>query len=290
MTYCVAIQLNAGMVFLSDSRTNAGVDQISTFRKMTVFEHPGERLMVLLSAGNLAITQAVRQVVTERFGQELNVWNAKGMVDAVRAIGDAVREVYSRDGEALKQAGIEFNCSFIFGGQIRGERMRLFQVYAAGNCIEATPENLYFQIGEAKYGKPIIDRVVNPATELDEATKCALISMDSTLRSNISVGLPLDLLVYEADSLRVSKFVLIDENNEYMQMIRRTWGERLRQVFEEIPTPAWRGSEAAHGSFDAGKATPAMAPLPDTMEPTSRASSVQLVAGCAAGAATLPGS
>jgi putative proteasome-type protease len=290
MTYCVAIRLDAGMVFLSDSRTNAGVDQISTFRKMTVFEHPGERLMVLLSAGNLAITQAVRQIVTERLRQELNVWNATSMVDVVRTIGDAVREVYARDGDALKQAGIEFNCSFIVGGQIRGERMRLFQVYSAGNCIEATPENLYFQIGEAKYGKPIIDRVVNPATGLDEATKCALISMDSTLRSNISVGLPLDLLVYEVDSLRVSKFVLIDENNEYMQMIRRTWGERLRQVFEEIPTPAWRGSEEAHGSFDTGKGTPAMAPLPETMETSSRASTVQLVAGSAAGVVKPPGS
>ncbi len=278
MTYCVAIQLDAGLVFLSDSRTNAGVDQISTFRKMTVFEHPGERLMVLLSAGNLAITQAVRQIVSERSTAPASVWNAVSMVEAVRVIGEAVREVFARDGEALKQAGIDFNCSFIFGGQIRGERMRLFQVYAAGNCIEATPENLYFQIGEAKYGKPIIDRVVNPETSLDEATKCALISMDSTLRSNISVGLPLDLLVYEADSLRVSKFVLIDENNEYMQMIRRTWGERLRQVFEEIPTPAWRVAADERNSFDTGKGAPVRVQLPESLE-VPQPSTVQLLAG-----------
>ncbi len=224
MTYCVAMKLNAGLVFLGDSRTNAGVDQISTFRKMTVFEHPGERLMVLLSAGNLAITQAVRQIVCERTGaNDRSVWTAKTMFDAVRILGEAVREVHTRDAAALSQAGIEFNCSFIFGGQVRGEAMRLFQVYAAGNFIEASPENPYFQIGEAKYGKPIIDRVLTPATPLDEAAKCALISMDSTLRSNISVGLPLDLLVYEEGRLSISKFVQIDAHNQYMQMIRNTW-------------------------------------------------------------------
>jgi putative proteasome-type protease len=245
MTYCIGMRLNDGLVFLSDSRTNAGVDQISTFRKMTVFEHPGERLMVLLSAGNLAITQAVQQIVCERITPgQASLWNAAGMLEAVRVVGDAVREVHQRDAAALKEAGIEFNCSFIFGGQIRGEAMRLFHVYSAGNFIEATPENPYFQIGEAKYGKPIIDRVVSPGTPLGEAAKCALISMDSTLRSNISVGLPLDLLVYEADRLRVTKFVQIDQENEYMQMIRNTWGARLRQVFCEIPDPTWRDAPA----------------------------------------------
>src|SRR4029077_495368 len=133
MTYCVGMRLNDGLVFLSDSRTNAGVDQISTYRKMTVFEHPGERLMVLLSAGNLAITQAVQQIVCERLAPgETSLWNANVMLQAVRVVGDAVREVHARDAPALKEAGIDFNCSFIFGGQIRGESMRLFHVYAAG--------------------------------------------------------------------------------------------------------------------------------------------------------------
>ena len=249
MTYCVGMQLDRGLVFLSDSRTNAGVDQISTFRKMTVFEHPGERLIVLLSAGNLAVTQSVRQIVCENVGPHIDtVWNAKTMFEAVRVVGEAVREVHRRDGAALKEAGIEFHCSFIFGGQIRGERTRLFHVYSAGNFIEATPENPYFQIGESKYGKPIIDRVISPATGLDEAAKCALISMDSTLRSNISVGLPLDLLVYEADSLRVTRFVQIDHANQYMQMIRGAWGARLKQVFQEIPDPTWRDANAAPGA------------------------------------------
>ncbi len=281
MTYCVAMRLDAGLVFLSDSRTNAGVDQISTFRKMTVFEHPGERVLVLMSAGNLAITQAVRQTVTERIGpHDASVWNAKTMVEAVRVVGDAVREVYARDAAALKQSGIDFNCTFIFGGQIRGERTRLFLVYAAGNFVEATPENVYFQIGEAKYGKPIIDRAIGPSASLNEAAKCALISMDSTLRSNISVGLPLDLLVYEADSLRVTKFVQIDHNNQYMQMIRSTWGARLKQVFQEIPDPTWRDASAAPGAplLETEPSFPVRAPLPETLETAARPAGVQLVA------------
>jgi putative proteasome-type protease len=281
MTYCVAMRLNAGLVFLSDSRTNAGVDQISTFRKMTVFEHPGERLMVLLSAGNLAITQAVRQIVCERTGpNDRSLWNARTLFDAVRLVGSAVREVHERDARALKDAGIDFNCQFLFGGQIRGEQPRLFQVYAAGNFIESTPENPYFQIGEAKYGKPIIDRVVSPATRLDEAAKCALISMDSTLRSNISVGLPLDLLVYETDALQVTKFVQIDQHNQYMQMIRNTWGTRLKQVFQEIPDPAWRDAPAPAGAprLETEANQPVRAPLPATLE-AHPAPQVQLVAG-----------
>ena len=281
MTYCVAMRLNAGLVFLSDSRTNAGVDQISTFRKMTVFEHPGERLMVLLSAGNLAITQAVRQIVCERTGpNDRSLWNARTLFDAVRLVGSAVREVHERDARALKDAGIDFNCQFLFGGQIRGEQPRLFQVYAAGNFIESTPENPYFQIGEAKYGKPIIDRVVSPATSLDEAAKCALISMDSTLRSNISVGLPLDLLVYETDALQVTKFVQIDPHNQYMQMIRNTWGTRLKQVFQEIPDPTWRDAPAPEGAprLETEANQPVRAPLPATLE-AHPAPQVQLVAG-----------
>jgi putative proteasome-type protease len=283
MTYCVAMRLNAGLVFLADSRTNAGVDQISTFRKMTVFEHPGERLMVLLSAGNLAITQAVRQIVCERAGpHDDSVWNAKTMFEAVRVVGEAVREVRTRDAAALKDAGIEFTCNFVFGGQIRGEGMRLFHVYAAGNFIEATPENPYFQIGESKYGKPIIDRVISPATGLDEAAKCALISMDSTLRSNISVGLPLDLLVYEADALRVTRFVQIDHANQYMQMIRNTWGTRLKQVFQEIPDPAWRDADAAPGAprLETEMTHPVRAPLPSSVavDVHTETAHVQLVA------------
>ena len=194
------------------------------------------------------------------------------MFEAVRVVGEAIREVHQRDGQALKDAGMEFNCSFIFGGQIRGERMRLFQLYSAGNFIEATPENAYFQIGEAKYGKPIIDRVISPSTSLEEAAKCALISMDSTLRSNISVGLPLDLLVYEQGALRVTKFVQIDHHNQYMQMIRNTWGSRLKQVFQEIPDPTWRDAQSDSGSprLETEPTQPPRAPLPASLKATRR--------------------
>ncbi len=247
MTYCVAVKLKAGMVFLSDSRTNAGLDQISTFRKMIVYEKPGDRFMCLLSAGNLSISQSIREILqVEQIkdaegGEPITIWNAKSMFDAARVLGSAVRHVYQRDGEALKRSGVEFNVSMIFGGQIGNEGMRLFQVYSPGNFIEATPETPFFQIGESKYGKPVLDRVITPDTPLDEAAKCVLISMDSTLKSNLSVGLPLDMAVYEADSLRSDKIVCIDDHNPYFRMLHDTWGQRLREVFDSIEHPAWDG-------------------------------------------------
>jgi len=244
MTYCVAIKLDAGLVFLSDSRTNAGLDQFNTFRKMMVYEKTGDRFMVLLTAGNLSIAQSVREILqVERIdygeAEPITIWNATSMFDAARVLGAAVRRVYDQDGPSLKASGIEFNASMILGGQIKGEAMRLFSVYSAGNFIEATQETCYFQIGESKYGKPILDRVVTPATHLDEAAKCALISMDSTLKSNLSVGLPLDLLVYEADRFASDHIVCIDEHNPYFRMIRGSWGNKLRQVFEGIEDPVW---------------------------------------------------
>lgn len=241
MTYCVAMRLNAGLVFLSDSRTNAGVDHIGTFRKMNVFETPGERVMVLMTAGNLSISQSVRQIIAEhKTAAGKTIWNADSMYEAAQIVGEAIRLVHDRDAGTLEQFGIDFNVSMIFGGQIKGERCRLFQMYSAGNFIESHDENTYFQIGESKYGKPIIDRVVTPDTPLDEAAKCALISMDSTLRSNISVGLPLDLLIYEADRLAVTRFATIDEHNQYFQTIRATWAKQLRTVFESIDDPVWK--------------------------------------------------
>ncbi|TDM06291.1 MAG: peptidase [Ideonella sp. MAG2] len=251
MTYCVGVRLNAGLVFLSDSRTNAGLDAISTFRKMMVYEKPGDRFMVLLSAGNLSISQSVREILqVEKIpngdDEPITIWNAKSMFEAVRVLGSAVRRVHEQDGPALRAAGIDFNCSMIFGGQIAGEAMRLFLVYSAGNFIEATRETCFFQVGESKYGKPILDRVLAPTTPLDEAAKCALVSMDSTLKSNLSVGLPLDLLVYEEGALQSKRIAVIDEHNPYFKMIRTTWGERLREVFEAIDDPRWDGGDAAH--------------------------------------------
>jgi putative proteasome-type protease len=219
MTYCVAIKLNAGLVFLSDSRTNAGLD--------------------------LSISQSIREILqVERLkdndtDEGVTIWNAKSMFDATRVLGSAIRKVHERDAASLQQSGVDFNVSLIFGGQIKGEGMRLFQVYSAGNFIEATPETPYFQVGESKYGKPVLDRVITPTTPLDEAAKCALVSMDSTLKSNLSVGLPMDMVVYEANSFQTDKVVCIDEHNPYFKMLHGSWGQKLREVFDSIEDPTW---------------------------------------------------
>ena len=244
MTYCVAMRLHAGLVFLSDSRTNAGIDNVGTFRKMYAFENPGDRTMVLMTSGNLSLSQAIRQMISEHVNAEgKTIWTVGSMFEAAQIVGEAIRLVYARDAKALEEFGIDFNVRMIFGGQIGNEGCRLFQVYSAGNFIESHDENPYFQIGESKYGKPIIDRVITPGSSLDEAAKCALISMDSTLRSNVSVGLPLDLLVYETGSLAITRFVNITEKNRYFQMIRGIWGEQLKRIFEGIDDPVWNSPD-----------------------------------------------
>jgi putative proteasome-type protease len=244
MTYCVGMLLDTGLVFLSDSRTSAGVDQISTFRKTTVFQRPGERVMVLQSAGNLAITQAVTSVLREQLeaaeaAAGPTLFGSRNMFEAAQCVGEALREAHRRDAQSLKQFAVEFNASFILGGQIRGEEPRLFSIYPAGNFIEATAETSYFQIGESKYGKPIIDRVIRRSSSLNEAAKAALISMDSTIRSNLSVGLPLDLVMVKRDRFAVARHVSIDDDNAYFASIRKRWSEALREVFAQLPEPDW---------------------------------------------------
>lgn len=242
MTYCVGMLVDTGLMLLSDSRTNAGVDDVNTFRKMTTFQQPGERALVLLSAGNLAVTQAVVQLLHEHADgadQPTRIFRAPGMFDAARVVGDALRAIHQRDAGPLESQGYEFNATFILGGQIHGEPPRLFHVYTAGNFIESTIDTPYFQIGESKYGKPIIDRVISRSSSLAQAAKCALISMDSTIRSNLSVGPPLDLAVIRRDELRVSTHISIDMENEYFKKIRSRWGYALREVFSELPDPNW---------------------------------------------------
>jgi putative proteasome-type protease len=185
----------------------------------------------------------VEQLKDMEGGEPITIWNAKSMFDAARVLGSAIRHVYERDAASLKLAGVEFNVSLVFGGQIKGEGMRLFQVYSAGNFIEATPETPYFQVGESKYGKPVLDRVITPNTPLDEAAKCALVSMDSTLKSNLSVGLPLDMVVYEANQFQTDKVICIDENNPYFKMMHNSWGQKLREVFDSIEDPMWHGEQ-----------------------------------------------
>jgi putative proteasome-type protease len=242
MTYCVGILLNDGIIFASDSRTHAGVDNFAKFCKMTVFERAGDRVLVLLSSGNLAGTQAVISVLRQRAEAgdgTPGLWSARTMFDVAGLVSDAMRDIERRDGSYLEQSDIGFNASFILGGQIRDEPMRLFRIYAEGNFIEASVDTTYFQTGEAKYGKPIIDRVITDSTSLVDATKCILVSFDSTMRSNISVGLPIDLLVYEADSLAIKLQRRIQESDPYFQMVHTQWGEGLRRVFAQLPNPDW---------------------------------------------------
>lgn len=241
MTYCVATMIDAGLVFASDSRTNAGVDNISTFRKMKIFEQPSERVIIMVCSGNLAITQATisHLELAIRHNAEQNLMKVMSMYEVADLVGTALREVRHRDGPFLMENNIDSNASFIVGGQIAGETQRLFMVYAEGNFIEATLETPYFQIGEVKYGKPIIDRVITAGTSLDEAIKCVLVSFDSTMRSNLTVGLPIDLVCYERDALRLSHVRCFDENDPYMRTLSQSWNEGVRRAFAQLPNFAW---------------------------------------------------
>ena len=241
MTYCVGILLERGIVLASDSRTHAGVDNFASFCKMSVFERVGERAVVLLSSGNLAGTQAVITILKQRgeSEDEPSVWTVRTMFDFVTLVADAVRDVGRRDGPYLDHIGVKFDASFIIGGQIKGEAPRLFRTYAEGNFVEAGRETQFFQTGEAKYGKPIIDRVIKPDTSLSDATKCALVSFDSTMRSNLSVGMPIDLVQYEADSLKLDRRRRFDDGDPEFATLSREWSEGVRTVFRRLPEVTW---------------------------------------------------
>lgn len=239
MTYCVGVLLNDGIVLASDSRTNAGVDNFATFCKMTVFERPGDRVIVLLSSGNLAGTQAVISLLKQRGDARENgvisVWNAHTMFDVTVIVSDAVRDIERRDGKHLESSASPFNASFIIGGQIKGEPLRLFRTFAEGNFIEAGADTPFFQTGEAKYGKPIIDRVITPSTNLSDAMKCVLVSFDSTMRSNLSVGMPIDLVCCERDSLKLNVRHRFEQGDPYFTALSKEWSEGVRAVFRRLP-------------------------------------------------------
>jgi putative proteasome-type protease len=238
MTYCVGMLLDKGLVMAADTRTNAGVDNVGKFKKLYSWEYPGERVFVLLTAGNLAVTQAVVSMLEEQLLHPPDAGNTLKTVDtmfqAAHVVGDAVREVRKSDGEHITSNGESFAASFIFGGQVGTERPRLFNIYAAGNFIEATPDTPFFQIGEHKYGKPILDRVARTEMELGEAAKMVLLSFDSTLRSNLSVGLPIDLLTYETDTLRIEHTKRIGLDDPYFKMLSTEWSKALRTAFASI--------------------------------------------------------
>lgn len=245
MTYCVAALTDQGIVFASDSRTNAGVDHLATYSKMTVFEVPDDRVLVLLAAGNLASTQSAISLLKLRMKSEDGTINPGGMLglrsmfDIAALVGNTVREVIGRDGPTLMQQNIDPGCTFILGGQIKDKSQRLFHVYPQGNFIESGVDTNFFQIGETKYGKPIIDRVVKYDTSLKDAAKCLLVSFNSTMRSNLSVGLPIDLVVYEKDALRVTLRRRFGEDDPYYAEIGRFWSRGLQRVFAEAPDVPW---------------------------------------------------
>ena len=236
MTYCVAMRLREGLVFAADTRTNAGIDHIATFRKMHLFERRGERSIVLLTSGNLATAQAVIGHLCERIQHEdaVNLYTIGSLFGAAQLVGDTINEVIVRASAGHHASAVDFGLNVLLGGQIAGERPRLFQIYPQGNFIEATEDTTYFQIGEVKYGKPIIDRIVNFETSLNHAKKCMLISFDSTIRSNLSVGLPIDLALYTEDSFEL-KIERMTEHDEYWKALRQAWGNGLRQQFEQLP-------------------------------------------------------
>ncbi len=244
MTYCVGLYLKDGLVMLSDTRTNAGVDNISIFSKMHIYEISGERFLAVMTAGNLAVTQAVVNMLHEGIdtGERIEtLYTVPSMFRAAQLVGEAVRRVYRTDGPTLEAQNIKFDVSLLLGGQLKGRGMRLFQIYAAGNFIEATPDTPFLQIGETKYGKPILDRVLQYETDPRDGVKLVLVSMDSTLRSNLTVGMPIDLMVYRRDAMRAEIRRRITDSDPYFRMISEGWSEALRNAYRAIPRPEWMG-------------------------------------------------
>jgi putative proteasome-type protease len=242
MTYCVGVLVNDGIVFASDSRTHATVDNFASFSKMTVFERAGDRVFVLLSSGNLAGTQAVINVLRQRADTKEgppNLWTTRTMFDMAGLVSDAMRDIERRDKTHLEKSDLAFNASFILGGQIKGEPMRLFRIYAEGNFIEAGADTPYLQTGETKYGKPIIDRVVTASTSVSDASKCVLVSFDSTMRSNLSVGMPIDLVCYQRDALVVRMRRRFEQGDTYFGALSKEWSEGVRTVFRQLPELKW---------------------------------------------------
>lgn len=241
MTYCCAVMLNAGLVFASDSRTHAGVDNVGCFSKLHVLEIPNNRVITLLTAGNLSVSQGAIEHLhrSVRENQAQNWTNVQSLSDVAMLLGDAMRAVVARDGPSLKQSGIDASATFLLGGQVGEERPRLFLVYSEGNAIEATPETPFLQIGEIKYGKPILDRVIRSEISLLEATKCVMVSFDSTMRSNVSVGLPIDLLILPRNRLQADLRYRVDDQDAYFRELSERWARGLRRVFSELPPPHW---------------------------------------------------
>jgi putative proteasome-type protease len=244
MTYCCGILVREGLVMFGDTRTNAGVDNIATFRKLHVFSDPGKRIMAIASAGNLSISQSVVSILTEGYdnpetGEHETLMNSPSMFQAAQRAGHVIRTLLSTEGKALEASDVTFDVSFLLGGQIAGERMRLFMIYSAGNFIECTTDTPYLQIGEHKYGKPVLDRAVSYGMDIYDALKVGLISIDSTMRSNLSVGMPIDLIVVRRDVCDAELIYRIEPGEPYFSDLRERWSAALRAAHIAIPRPPY---------------------------------------------------
>jgi len=239
MTYCVGLKLNRGLVFMSDTRTNAGVDNISTFRNMFTWVDEGESMITLMTAGNLATTQAVVSLIDERSKAPSErhpaILEFHSMFQVARYVGQTLKEVIAQHSEHGERTESYFNATMIVGGQVKGSEPRLFLIYPEGNFIEAGEDTPFLQIGEMKYGRPILVRAFDPCMSFEAAVKLLLVSFDSTIKANLSVGLPLDLLIYDRDSLRKGRTRRINNNDAYFQTISHGWGDALKQAFDSLP-------------------------------------------------------
>lgn len=239
MTYCVGLRLKQGLVFMSDTRTNAGVDNFSKTKKLFTWEVPGERVITIMTAGNLATTQTLVSLLEERSktieDREPSILRQPTMFQVARLVGSTLKEVIDESVPTGQEASSKFRASVILGGQIADGAPTLFHVYPEGNFVEVTEETPFFQIGEAKYGKPILVRAYEPTMSFEQAIKLLMVSFDSTIKANLSVGMPLDLLTYETDSLEIRTQRRIEEDNEYYQTISSGWGEAIRNAFDSLP-------------------------------------------------------
>lgn len=241
MTYCLGIINQSGLVIAADSRTNAGVDYISTYQKLFDFSYPGDRVILVCTSGNLSITQGVMTLLRKdlKTQEESNLHTLPSLYEIARYIGNKIRIIHEQDKQWLKQDGIDFKCSILLGGQVKGEEPQLYLIYSQGNFIQATPETPFLQIGETKYGKPILDRTLTYETPLEAAAKCALLSIDSTMKSNISVGPPISMIMYEVDTFTVRHRLQLRLRDPYLAKMRNLWEASLKQAFDHMPNLEW---------------------------------------------------
>jgi putative proteasome-type protease len=243
MTYCLSLLCREGIVFLSDSRTSAGVDNITIHPKMRIYAREGDRVLCLLSSGNLSLTQSVAAMIEEDMAESGPegtlpcLLNRDSLYETVRYLGEKIRAVRAQDGPAMREAGLEFNINLILGGQIGGQPPQIYRIYSPGNAIHASRESPFLQIGELKYGKPLLDRAITFDTPLDEAVRCGLLSLDATAKSNVSVGTPFEVFCYEADSLEVRRHAVLEEHDPWLRAVREGWQSGLVRLVREMPPP-----------------------------------------------------